>query len=422
MADRPPAERPYEFRRRLGVVHPPDRRDAAAVPDGDEVAVGPGWSIAVGARCDALVLDVARDLQDYLFTSMGESVLLRRVEDVAAEARTGVRVLVLATRDELPQLGERLATARSYRLVCGAQRVVVCGRDPRGAAQGNYFLEDLWNLRQAPYLRAQDVTREPLFSPRMTHSGWALDEFPDAHLNAIAHAGMDAILVFVCGVDRTPDQFTHHHPQPYGGRYLDLNDLVERAERCGLDVYLYAYFRGMSPPHPDDPGAADFYDATYGALFRACPRARGIVLVGESVEFPSKDPHTSGTLRFANGGIGLVNVNCLEGEHNNWSERVAVTGVGGRVFVENWRRVIGFLPDDPQAYHWEPEDIRPADDQNSLAVQGFVGELRDFAESVRDARPPACTIEDGIAALVLERAVDLSVERGARVRLSEAAG
>jgi hypothetical protein len=31
-------------------------------------------------------------------------------------------------------------------------------------------------------------------------------------------------------------------------------------------------------------------------------------------------------------------------------------------------------------------------------------------------------IEDGIAALVLERAVDLSIERGARGRLSEAAG
>ncbi|MBI3974260.1 MAG: Gfo/Idh/MocA family oxidoreductase [Chloroflexi bacterium] len=126
------------------------------------------------------------------------------------------------------------------------------------------------------------------------------------------------------------------------------------------------------------------------------------------------------SLRFANGGIGVVNVNCLEGEHNNWSERVAVTGVGGRVFVENWRRVVGFLPDDPQTYYWEPEDIRPADDQNSLAIHGCVGELRDFVESVREGRAPACTIDDGIAALRLERATALSVERGARVSLIEA--
>lgn len=128
------------------------------------------------------------------------------------------------------------------------------------------------------------------------------------------------------------------------------------------------------------------------------------------------------TLRFVNGGIGLVNVNCLEGEHNNWSERVAVVGVGGKVFVENWRRVIGFLPNDPQPYYWEPEDIRPADDQNSLAIHGFVGELRDFVESIRNGTTPSCTIDDGIAALRLEKAVQLSAERGAKVLLSEVRG
>jgi predicted dehydrogenase len=116
----------------------------------------------------------------------------------------------------------------------------------------------------------------------------------------------------------------------------------------------------------------------------------------------------------------LINTNCLEGEHVNWSERVAVTGVGGRVFVENWRRVIGLLPDGSPTYYWEPEDIRPADDQNSLEIHGFVGELRDFLLAVRDDRPPAATIDDGIAALRLERAIERSVRRGARVMLSEA--
>ena len=126
-------ERSYEFRRRLGEVHAPHRRAAAATPEGGEVAIGPGWSIAVGARCDALVLGAAKDLQDYLLTSMGELALLRRVDDVAAEARAGERVIVLATGDELPDVGARLTVARSYRLVCGAERVVVCGRDARGA-------------------------------------------------------------------------------------------------------------------------------------------------------------------------------------------------------------------------------------------------------------------------------------------------
>ncbi len=124
-------------------------------------------------------------------------------------------------------------------------------------------------------------------------------------------------------------------------------------------------------------------------------------------------------LRFANGGVGLVNTNCLEGAHVNWSERVAVTGVGGRVFVENWRRVIGLLPDSGSTYYWEPEDIRPADDQNSLEIHGFVGELSDFVDSVREGRPPGATMADGIAALRLERAIELSIEMDRRVRLDE---
>ena len=79
------------------------------------------------------------------------------------------------------------------------------------------------NLKRAPIVKKREETRKPLFSPRMIHSGYGLDNFPDAHLNAIAHAGMDAILVFVKDVDTTP----------HG--YLDFNELVYRAaawHRC----------------------------------------------------------------------------------------------------------------------------------------------------------------------------------------------
>ncbi len=172
-------------------------------------------------------------------------------------------------------------------------------------------------------------------------------------------------------------------------------------------VDVYRFLNGFATHHLDLPR---FFMGEIESVF-AERVSRGTGLDGYAI-----------VLRFMSGAVGLVNVNCLEGEHNNWSERVAITGVGGRVFVENWRRVIGFLPEGPhgpQTYYWEPEDIRPAEDQHSLAIHGFVGELRDFVESVREGRRPACTIDDGIAALRLERAVELSLERGARVRLEE---
>lgn len=301
-------ERPYAFRRRLDVVHRPDRRDPDARPSADEVAIGDGWTIVVGERAAPLVLDAAKDLQDYLLVSMGESVLLRRVADVAAAAGDGRNVIVLAASADLPRFGPEPSPPRSYRLSCSSDRVVVCGADDRGVGQGSYFLEDLMNLREAPFLRPRDETRRPLFSPRMVHSGWGLDEFPDSYLNAVAHAGMDSILVFVTGVDRTPDERTHrrdHSPHAGAGRYRDLNHLVDRAERYGLDVYFYAYFRTDDLPHPSAAGADAIYERVYGAVFEACPRAKGIVLVGESVEFPSTDPHTTGRHRLAPTPDGL---------------------------------------------------------------------------------------------------------------------
>jgi hypothetical protein len=280
-------ERNHEFRRRLAVVHKPGRRDPNVQPAEDDVLVEEGWRILVPQEDSPVLRAAAQDLQDYFLTSMGVSVLLCPVANLASAAASGERCIVLGTQTSLPGIGADLSTPRSYRLLCEPGRIVVCGVDERGAAQGGYYLEDRMNLREAPLLARQDVTREPLFSPRMVHSGWGLDAYPDAHLNAMAHAGLDAILLFV-GNAQEARPFLDRTPKGY----QDFNDLIDRAARYGLDVYAYSYLH--SEVHPDDPQAEAYYEGTYGALFAHCPRFKGVILVGESVEFPSKDPHTTG--------------------------------------------------------------------------------------------------------------------------------
>jgi hypothetical protein len=233
---------------------------------------------------------------------MGLDLPVRRVDtnDEPAPA------IVLGTVDQLAGMEGVPEPARSFRIVVGEGRVTLCGHDERGAAQASYHLEDRLNVRGGPWLTPGDETRAPLFSPRMVHSGWGLDEFPDPYLNLIAHHGMDAILVFASDVHRTPDENVNRNPGPQSqGRHNDFNAIVDRAEKYGLDVYLYAYPHGKQPLHPGDPGAERFYEETYGALFKACPRAKGIILVGESVEFPSRDPRTTGRLRLDPDPSGL---------------------------------------------------------------------------------------------------------------------
>jgi hypothetical protein len=270
-------EKNYDFRTRIDAVHKSGRRDHSFKPAENEVCLCEGWSIGVVDGCSEVILHAAKDLQDYLLVSMHISTqLVLKKADALAKMK---QCVILCEKKEMPRFGKGLKTARSYRVSTREEQVVVCGADDRGAAQGSYYLEDVMNLRESPFLAKGELVREPLFSPRMTHSGWGLDQFPDRHLNSIAHAGMDAILLMVKGVDISTRG------------YCDFNDLVRRAKLHGLDVYFYSYLKCWK--HPEDEGAEKAYDMIFGSLFRACPEAKGIVLVGESCEFPSRDERTT---------------------------------------------------------------------------------------------------------------------------------
>ncbi len=167
-----------------------------------------------------------------------------------------------------------LAEADCYKGFCTdvSDKVAICGFDDRGAAQGLYFLEDKMSIRRAPFLQKKVEKRAPLFSPRMVHSGYALDVYPDEYLAKIAHSGRDAVVIFIKDLD---------HCDEY-------NDLISRTARYGLDVYAYNYMTGGV--HPDEPGAKEAYHNIYGKLFEKCPGFKGLIFVGESAYFQSKDP------------------------------------------------------------------------------------------------------------------------------------
>jgi hypothetical protein len=263
-------ENNYDFRRRMLEVHRPDRRRYDLVPKACEVEIDGSWCIVIPHDADIVIYNAARDLEDYFFVSMGISL---KITCEAAEFS-----IVYETDESLEE--------NSYRFTVSASRVTLCGSDPRAAAQAGYFIEDIMNLAEAPFLEITDTVRRPLYSPRMIHSGFGLDMYPDEHISAIAHAGISALLIFVVDIDKTPHGYT------------DFNDLIYRASRLGVDVYAYSYMK--SRVHPDDEGAESFYDGLYGRLFDRCPGLRGIVFVGESCEFPSRDTHTTGLLRLDN--------------------------------------------------------------------------------------------------------------------------
>ncbi len=262
-------ERPYQFREFLNQVHRPNRRNPHAAPlQDDETMLDEAWSIVIPENAGIELKKAVLDFQDYLLVSMNLPVSIH--------TRESGKVIVLRHGNE--------RNSRAFEYECDGRRVIISGDSWIGVQQGLFYLEDLMNLREQPCLKhtGKAIRRYPLFSPRMVHSGFGLDQYPDTQLSLIAHAGFDSIIIFVAGLDKTPDG------------PLDFNDVIRRAAGYGLDTYFYSRLNAYK--HPDDEDAAAFFEAEFGTLFRNSPGAKGLILVGECCEFPTKDPRANSAL------------------------------------------------------------------------------------------------------------------------------
>lgn len=70
------------------------------------------------------------------------------------------------------------------------------------------------------------------FSPRMVHSAFGIDSYPDDYLSAVAKAGVDSILVYISD----PPDVTRT------GKHENIGEIVDKAAKFGLAVYAYADF------------------------------------------------------------------------------------------------------------------------------------------------------------------------------------
>ncbi len=262
-------EKNYDFRKRLLEIHEKDVRDNARTAKENEYILPDTVVIGVAGKYTDVTTTAVYDFIDYLYKSMHISARM----EIGAE---NADITVSLAEDSGVDLGE-FATYKGFRIDTDANGMKVYGFDERGIGQALYYMEVLMNFEKAPVMKYGTVSKKPMFSPRMIHSGFGCDNFPDEYIARVAHEGRDALLVFTKDVDKTP----------HG--YLDFNGLIEKARKYGVDVYAYSYIK--SDMNPEEPGAEVYYDSTYGKLFRECPGLKGVTLVGESVEFPSKDPH-----------------------------------------------------------------------------------------------------------------------------------
>ena len=248
-------EKKYDFRKRLLQIHQPDIRNTAYAKKENEYMFADAVSISIPQSAEIVLITAAWDFADFLNTSMGIRA------GVALEDKDAAISVDLAANCGV-DLGE-FATYKGFKITTDEKGVKVVAHDERGAAQALYYIEDLMTFAKAPVMEYGSFGKRPMFSPQMIHSGYGIDEYPEEYLARVAHEGRDAILIFTKDVNKTTCG------------YINFNELIDRAAKYGLDVYAYSYMKSPKSPYDDD--AEEYYEGTYGKLFRECPGLKGVL-------------------------------------------------------------------------------------------------------------------------------------------------
>ena len=257
-------EKNYDFCKRLLEVHKKDRRNKVLLPEKDEFEFKNLVKISISKEADIVATTAAKDFADYLLTSMNVPAYI----DFCDETEVGG--VLLKINKDLGDASER----RGHRITVD-ESVLIEGFDGAGIAQALYYLEDVMNLREAPFLKKGSETRRIMFAPRVVMSGYSMDEYPDDYLNLLAHHGFSGISLWIKGPNETQKG------------YLNFTDLANRAEKYGLGIYIMSYAKHDVYPEGDE--AQKYYDKLYGDLFAQFPFIKGLTIVGEAVDFVSRD-------------------------------------------------------------------------------------------------------------------------------------
>jgi len=253
----------YDFCKRLLKVHRTGLRNHALLPGSDEFSFRNTVRICIPKDADEMLLTSAKDIADYFFTTMDLEACLSR-------GTAGEKNCLILRTDPTLTLG-----IRGYRITVGTN-VTVEAADSRGVAQGLYYLEDVMNLRRAPFLKKGSFSGSLTFESRHVMSGYSMGEYPDEYLSLLAHHGFTGLMLWIKGINETKKGFQN------------FKDLAVRAARFGFDIYIESYT--AHEVYPEGEEAQKFYDALYGKLFEECPFIKGLFIVGEAVNFPSRDP------------------------------------------------------------------------------------------------------------------------------------
>lgn len=291
---------PELYRRLSAPGHEPGAADLG--PREGEVRLTEAWYLDLARPVAPMVRTAARDLTSFLAGTFG-----LRLAEGGGEG--------YALRVVVDPVGGRVqgTSRRDHVLEVTPAGITVTGVSEWGAACGLYHLQRLLKLRGAPALPLGTIRAHPALDPAVGYPALKTNNYsdleyprayPDNYLARLARAGYSGFhfpvnldLFYSSGLLPALS-----HPEADANRRA-LAQLVNRARRHALQVYLTPYVNALPEAHPvfrdhpelrgsvlvgtsgvhllcsSQPLTADFYAAQFRELFRAVPDLAGVFLI-----------------------------------------------------------------------------------------------------------------------------------------------
>ena len=185
-------EKRYDFKRELLNVHKDYRRDFSKKPLDNETEICEGIAIILPGNADKLIENAARDFSEYLYTSMKIGSV------VTSNGEPYTQKITISISEDIDEAAKG---PMGYSIDVSDKVISVVGYESAGAAQALYFLEDLMNIRKAPFLRKQKISRHSVFETRTSQSPFGMFEWTNEALATLAHHGMNSISLWIKDVN-----------------------------------------------------------------------------------------------------------------------------------------------------------------------------------------------------------------------------
>lgn len=299
-----PAEGPWSFKTRLAqpmrpvITAPRPAKKGAVVLDGR-------WHLEIEGSGAAL--ETAADELTRFLAELG--VILSH--DASAADKGQIRLS--AAGDDLDE---------AYQLSIKESEITLTSASPRGVLQGVYALETMMVDAGGPWLMPGSIARSPFLKTRILRSFWStyytdeltLDEdfYPNGYLETLSRLGINGVWIHGYLQDLVPSTVFPEFGQEAEGRLRKLNDLIGRAARYGIEVFIYfcepkalAADDSFWERHPElrgrsakgngmdvadqvnslctsAPETRRYIDEAYSNLFRLAPGLGGVILITAS--------------------------------------------------------------------------------------------------------------------------------------------